>query len=234
MSDDARDVFISYGHADADWVRALAENLHNSGLEVFFDEWDITPGDVLVHKLDEGILNSRNGALIVSPGSLTRAYVKEEYAAMMTRAIAGKQRLIPVLLKDAEMPPLLASRVWIDLRNADGPDYLARVRELVQALAGGRGRPPKRTGELSLPPGTGFKAVGAVACRLSISPERTSFSADGVDAVGAPPNSKLDIDDLDWRLKRARGHWGSPREAAGGAPGYAGRDSALQASGTRL
>jgi hypothetical protein len=45
-----RDVFIFYGHADADWVRTLAENLHQSGLNVFFDEWDIASGDVLVHR----------------------------------------------------------------------------------------------------------------------------------------------------------------------------------------
>src|ERR1700730_6052705 len=140
MSDGAQDVFISYGHADADWVRTLAENLHNSGLRVYFDEWDIGPGDVLIHKLDEGILKSRSGILIVSPVSLSRPYVQAEYAAMMTRAIEGKQRLIPIMLKDAELPPLLASRVWIDFRNADGPDYLARVRELVRALKDGQRR----------------------------------------------------------------------------------------------
>ena len=33
------------------------ENLHHSGLEVFFDEWDIGPGDVLVHRIDDGLLN---------------------------------------------------------------------------------------------------------------------------------------------------------------------------------
>jgi hypothetical protein len=138
MSDDTTDVFISYARSDAPWVRTLAENLQNSGLQVFYDEWKIAPGDVLVHELDKGILKSRNGILIVSLVSLSRPWVQAEYAAMMTRAVEGKQRLIPVLLKDAEMPPLLASRVWIDFRNADGPDYLARVRELVRALNGER------------------------------------------------------------------------------------------------
>jgi hypothetical protein len=150
---DRRDVFISYGHADADWVRTLAENLHQSGLNVFFDEWDIAPGDVLVHRLDAGLLASRNGILVVSPTALGRPYVQAEYAALMGRAIERGQRLIPVLLKDAEMPPLLASRIWIDFRNADGPDdYLARVGELVRTLKGERVGPPPRTGKLNLPP----------------------------------------------------------------------------------
>ena len=49
------DVFVSYAHVDREWVRVLAENLHQSGLKVFYDEWEIAPGDVLVHKLDAGI-----------------------------------------------------------------------------------------------------------------------------------------------------------------------------------
>ena len=151
MGNAERDVFISYGHADADWVRALAENLYQSGLELFFDEWDIAPGDVLVHRIDAAILASRSGILVVSPTALTRPYVQAEYAALMGRAIERGQRLIPVLLKDAEMPPLLASRIWVDFRNADGPDYLARVGELVRALKGGRGGPPPRTGPDSTP-----------------------------------------------------------------------------------
>ena len=39
-----RDVFVSYAHENADWVRALAGNLHQLGLEVWFDEWDIVGG----------------------------------------------------------------------------------------------------------------------------------------------------------------------------------------------
>jgi TIR domain len=227
-------VFISYARSDADWVRTLAEILHNSGLKVFLDEWKIGPGDVLVHKVDEGIRKSRNGILIVSLASLSRPWVRAEYAAMMNRAVEGKQCLIPVLLKDAEMPPLLASQNWIDFRNVDGPDYLARVRELVRALKGERLGPPARTGELSLPPGTGFKAAGALAAWLAISRERTSFSIDDLDAVGAPPNHRLDIDDLNWRLKRARGHLEMPRDAAVGVARYAALDSGLQEAGTRL
>jgi hypothetical protein len=34
------------------------------------------------------------------------------------------------LLKDAELPPFLAARVYLDFRTADGPVYLERVEEL--------------------------------------------------------------------------------------------------------
>jgi hypothetical protein len=74
---DSFDVFISYAHTDYEWVKVLANNLYQSGLAVFFDEWEIGAGDVLVHKLDAGLLQSRNGVL-VSPQlhSRVRGYRK--------------------------------------------------------------------------------------------------------------------------------------------------------------
>ena len=215
MGGTERDVFISYGHADADWVRTLAENLYQSGLELFFDEWDIAPGDVLAHKLDAGILASRSGILVVSPTALTRPYVQAEYAALMGRAIERGQRLIPVLLKDAEMPPLLASRLWVDFRSVDGPDYLARVGEVVRTLKGERAGPLNRTGELSLPPDSGYKAVGTLSCRLSIDPRAHRALRPGDDVAGPPPHAAVDFDELEWKLRRARAHWGPLRDAGG-------------------
>ena len=71
MPDDT-DVFISYAHDDQNWVRVLAENLHQSGLNVFYDEWEIGPGDMLAHKPDAGILNTKIGVIVVSPTALCR------------------------------------------------------------------------------------------------------------------------------------------------------------------
>jgi TIR domain len=165
----------------------LAENLYRAGLELFFDEWEIGPGDVQVHRLDEGILTSRHGILVVSPESLSRPWVQQEYAAMMTRAVAGKQNLTPVLYKDAEMPPFMAARVWVDFRNADGPNYDMRVAELVRALKGKHRGPPERSGELQPRPDSAFKAAGTRALRLSIGTERVTLSGDGTDAAGSLP-----------------------------------------------
>ena len=201
---DAFDVFISYAHADADWVRVLAENLHQQGLQVFFDEWEIGPGDVLVHRLDKGILNSRNGVLVVSPDSLSRPWVAEEYAAMITRAVAAKQRLIPVLLKDAELPPLLASRVYIDFRQVDGPLYDQRLKELVAALKGERRGPPPRTGELQPPPGTGFRAEGALRYRLRITPQEVTLVNGGKLVQHRPRGLDHAVEQRLWELERAR------------------------------
>ena len=193
---DSFDVFISYAHADYEWVKVLANNLHQSGLTVFFDEWEIGPGDVLVHKLDAGILNARNGALIVSPTALSRPGVQEEYAAMMTRVVAGQQHLIPVLLADADMPPMLASRVWVDFRHAHGPAYEAKVRELVRMLKGEKSGPPPRTGTLQPAPGSAFRPQGPLRRRLSISRTEVALLGDGAPPVTHQPRGIDHVTDV--------------------------------------
>jgi hypothetical protein len=147
------DVFISYAHADADWVGALAENLHRLGLEVFLDRWEIQAGDKVMTQLEQGIRDTRNGILVVSPASLASPWVQEEYAAMLNRVVVGKQRrLIPVLYADVdELPPFLSTRKWLDLRNVDGPTYEKRVRELAAALQDRRPSRPDRDGTIRPP-----------------------------------------------------------------------------------
>jgi TIR domain len=97
----------------------LADNLHRLGLDVFLDNWEITPGDVVVHELERGRW-APNGVLVVSPASETRPWVQQECAVMVDRAVDGRQRLIPVLLGDVEVPPFAAARLEVDFRAVVG------------------------------------------------------------------------------------------------------------------
>jgi hypothetical protein len=185
---DGFDVFVSYGHGDQAWVRVLAENLERAGLKVFYDEWEIAAGDVLVHRLDAGIRTSANGILVVSPQALSRPWVAEEYAAMLTRAVAGAQRLIPVLLKDADLPPFLASRVYVDFRETHDPaTYTAKVGALVAALRGERPPRPVADGAVRPPPGQVYRAEGPRTVTVRISGDTVTLTgADGTVTAGRP------------------------------------------------
>ena len=52
------DLYVSYAPEDADWVRVLAGRLAGYGLNVFFAEWSVLPGDVVVHGLERGLRES--------------------------------------------------------------------------------------------------------------------------------------------------------------------------------
>ena len=89
----------------------------------------------------------------------------------------------PVLYADAELPPFLANRLWVDFREAGttGPQYEARLDQLVRAL---RGRPvadrPARDGAVVWPAGAGGEVVrpaGPVQAELAVSAAEVSLSA---------------------------------------------------------
>jgi len=133
------DAFIAYAPIDRPWVTMLAENLHALAVRLFFDEWEVGAGDVVVARLDRGLRESRNGILVVSPAAMASPWVMEEYAALLSRAVASGLRLVPVLFADADVPPFLATRRWVDLRGKAGEEYLDIVRRLAAAL---KGQPP--------------------------------------------------------------------------------------------
>lgn len=60
MADDfTYDVFLSHSAKDKEVVRPVAERLRADGLRVWFDEWEIHPGDSIPAKVEEGLECSR-------------------------------------------------------------------------------------------------------------------------------------------------------------------------------
>ncbi len=199
------DVFVSYARKDCEWVRALAENLHNSDLDVFLDEWEIGPGDVVLHKIDEGLRKSRNGIVVVTPTALSRPWVLEEYAAMARMAVENAKRLVPVLLADADMPAILANRHWVDFRDAHGPEYEKKMEELVRALKGqGPQGPPARTGKIRPAPGDAFHPEGPIVRRLRIGKDKVSFSGGYMEAAHEPRGLGHEDEQRLYELDKAR------------------------------
>ena len=231
------DVFLSHGSEDKPWVRTLAENLERLGVRVFLDEWEILPGDVLVHELDEGILRSRSGVLVCSPTAMAKPWVRIEYAAMMGRAIEGRQRLVPVLYREVELPPLLAARLWVDFRGADGEEYLGRVQQLAGVLRGERPERPSVGGKLEMPPGTGYRAEGALRRTLRIGVEEVALLEAGQVVARHRPSGLAHRDEERlWELERARRRGShAPREVkASQEPGESRLQAALLEVGAGL
>jgi hypothetical protein len=89
MVADGYDAFVSYGHGDAMWVRALAENLERLGLHVFLDAWELVAGDLIAVRLQEGLAKAGAVVFVVSPESVGRGWVNEEFAAAVAAAAGG-------------------------------------------------------------------------------------------------------------------------------------------------
>lgn len=117
-------------------MRRLASGLSRRGLRVFFDEWDVLPGDVIVHRTDAAISDAACAIVVVSPASATSPRALEEYAALATAGATRNLRFIPVLIGEAALPPFAANRVWRDFRNVDEREYEDKIEELFTVILG--------------------------------------------------------------------------------------------------
>jgi hypothetical protein len=132
------DVFLSHHSSDKPWVIALKAALVERGVSVWLDRDEIRPGDLFVEALSDGVASSRSLAIIVSPASVRSKWVTEEYqrALVLANSSTAELRIIPCLLRGAELPGFLASRQCVDFR--DPSSFEAGVDNLCFGITGRR------------------------------------------------------------------------------------------------
>jgi len=122
--------FLCHSMEDKETVaNRLARDLRNAGIELWYDEWEIRPGDSLRQKIDEGILKAANFMALLSPNSIkSTGWVQTELDAAMVRRIEGSARLIPILwnVEAKDVPPTLRGLLWVRL-----DPYDAGLKQLV-------------------------------------------------------------------------------------------------------
>lgn len=114
------DVFISYGHFDADWeiVKAIVDYLDQKHYTVWIDKKDIESGNDWRRKIEEGIQNS-NPIL----GLLSEYSTRDRSVCLDELAISvccPEKRLITILLdpeKKISIPSSISRVQWLDMSD---------------------------------------------------------------------------------------------------------------------
>src|SRR5438105_1672243 len=97
----SKKVFISYSHQDKAVVEGLAADLNSNGVDVFFDQWDIQPGDSIVDKIfTQGLAEAQLFVVVLSKASVSSRWVREELDAATIRRIEGITKVVPVIIED--------------------------------------------------------------------------------------------------------------------------------------
>jgi hypothetical protein len=137
-------VFISHSHHDSKFVRMLAEDLRAMGVSTWAYEDEVRPGDNFVMKLGDGLAGATHVLVVLSPHSLTSAWVREEICAAQINSFHKDVRLIPLLLGDVEtrdIPVLLGSRLHVDFRQPG--KYKEQLHWLLWAFEATSAAPPR-------------------------------------------------------------------------------------------
>ena len=124
-------VFLSYAQADQDIARQIADSLRGAGLNVWFDEWALMPGDSILKRIEDVLRATDLLLVLLSPNSVASQWVTHEWNAALSRDLKARAvTVIPAIIADCEIPPLLADRAYLDLRT----DLEGGIRRLVQQL----------------------------------------------------------------------------------------------------
>jgi len=131
-------VFISYSSQDKEFTRRLADDLKSRGIEVWFDEDQIAPGDSIIGAIEAGLEQMTFLVVVLSPAAVTSGWVRREVRTALHRAISsGQVAVIPILRETCEIPSLLLDLKRIDM-GADH-DYPTGLEKLVRKVTGGHG-----------------------------------------------------------------------------------------------
>ena len=155
--------FISYAWEAEDhknWILKLAKALQENGVYVRLDQWDIGPGTILPHYIEESIRESSYVLLVCTPTFARKAnagkggvgYEKTIVSAEIFEAASddalNSTKFIPVLKygsSDEAIPSYLKSRTYVDMR--DDTCFDLRLEELLRHIYGtpALSRPPLGT-----------------------------------------------------------------------------------------
>ncbi len=125
-------VFISYCHADKEFVDKLAINLVKSNIPIWLDRWELKVGDSITQKIQEVLSESDYLLMVFSKQSIESDWVKREMTAGLLREIEEKRAIIlPVLLEDCKLPLFVRDKFYADFRS----NFTSGFRQIEDALA---------------------------------------------------------------------------------------------------
>lgn len=140
-------VFISYTHDSEEhknWIRRLAEDLADTGVDVLLDQWDLSPGHDLIEFMHKGITSAERVLMVCSGRFLEKvnrseggvAYEKLLVSAELAAQV-GTKKFIPLVRCNPgpqKIPTFLGMRLYLDF--TDDSRYESVFRDLVAELHG--------------------------------------------------------------------------------------------------
>jgi len=132
-----RDLFISYASEDKDSiVKPLVTWLVRLGVDVWYDEFELTVGDSLSRSIDKGLLNCRYGLVVLSPAFFAKRWTEYELRGLIAKEIETGKVVLPiwwgVTKQDVlRYSPPLADKRAIDASNTPLPTVASEILEAV-------------------------------------------------------------------------------------------------------
>jgi len=124
-------VFISHRSSDIVEAERLATEVRNAGHLVWLDAWEISIGDSIIAKMQDGLQGATYVVVCYSASSVLAPWMSREWMSALARQLNGHNvKLLPVRLTGADSPAILADIKYADLVG----DWANGMTELLRAI----------------------------------------------------------------------------------------------------
>lgn len=128
-----KDVFFAFCGSDRTLVKCACADLSELGHRVWFYEADPSDGASFIARMNQGIAEASRMVVFLSNAALKSPGVELEWTSALARRLNTPQfGIIPAIIEDCTIPPLLAGFPFADFKD----DYLEGLSAVARILAG--------------------------------------------------------------------------------------------------
>lgn len=134
----AYDAFISHASEDKDdLVRPLAELLQKQGLAIWYDEFQLKVGDSLRRSIDNGLIHSRFGIVVLSPNFFAKNWPQYELDGLISKEMVGGKVVLPIWHRISKndvigYSPSLADKVALNTATSTVEELAEKLGEILR------------------------------------------------------------------------------------------------------
>lgn len=132
------DLFISHASEDkVEFVKPLADELINLGINVWYDEYSLRIGDSLRKSIDSGLARARFGLIVLSNNFFNKNWTQYELNGLVAKEMEGEKVILPIwhnITKDQilKFSPTLVDKVALNSSLLSVQEISEKVSDAVK------------------------------------------------------------------------------------------------------
>jgi TIR domain len=129
-------VFLSHSKKDKTFIEKVANNLRNCGIDVWYDEWEIPPGESIRKKIfDEGITSCDMFFIYLTENSIPSYWVQKELDGAFIHEIEIQNSFLTLFVdQDVHRDKLSIDLKSLNIPKFNDEDYLIPFGKLLSRI----------------------------------------------------------------------------------------------------
>jgi hypothetical protein len=124
-------LFLCHASEDKPFVERLCTFLNMEAVSVWYDRREIKVGDSIVSRISDGLGSASHLVVVLSRSSVAKPWVLKEMSAALMRQLQNKEvAVLPLLVEQCSIPPILSDIKFADCREQPERGF----QELLAAL----------------------------------------------------------------------------------------------------